>query len=125
MEIRTEGIKMKGKDFKKMDIPKLETYYEKATRKAKLLFEEGNKLYKEANNYSHQGWLVAYWLGKKKAMDCLAFRKVNKIYGKCLCCSSKWELTLQFLFREHCAKCKLTDNEKRTKILINKLKRGH
>ncbi len=121
MEIGTEGIKMKGKDFKKMDIPKLENYYEKAMKKASLLFQEGNKLCEEANCYSHFGWKVAYWLGKKKATNCLAFRKLNRYYGKCLC-HFDWETSLQYLFREYCAKCKLTNNEKRTKILINKLK---
>jgi len=125
MEIRTEGIKMKGKDFKKMDISKLEVLYEKALKKASLLFSEGSKLYQEANCYQHYGRKVAYWLGKKKAINCLAFRKINKYYGKCLSYSSKLELTLQYLFREECARCKLTDNEKRTKILINKLKGGH
>jgi len=113
---------MNGKDFKKMDIPELETYYEKAMRKASLLFQEGNKLNLEASCYSHFGSRVAYWLGKKRAMNCLAFRKLDRYYGKCLCYCGKWGFSLQFLFREYCAKCKLTNNEKRTKILINKLK---
>jgi len=110
---------MEKRKLKEESLERLTELYLKATEKQECLFRESRKLWCLMEETRKFKWKVAYWLGKKKALKCLAFRKINRDYVKCLV--NRLEATRQELFRYWCAKCQLSEMEKTFLILDNKL----
>jgi len=113
-------MKLDGKKLKKESLERLKELYEKATEKEDSLFTESLRLRSLAEEVSRFRWRIAYWLGKKKAKNCIAFRKIGVMYGRCL--ANNLDATFQELFRYWCAKCQLTKEDKTYLILDNKLR---
>ena len=110
---------MRKRDFKKENLKTLDKLYEKANEKEELLYREWHNLWRLIRETQRFKWRVAYWLGKKKALKCLVFRKESRYCVKCL--ANRVEATPQELFRYWCAKCSLTDKQKMLFTLENKL----
>ena len=96
-----------------------------------LYKESQSKAYKHWNNQDNAGNFLSsleYHIGKKKAMECPAFKcPEGKVSKKAICfiIDDKWaNQDYQRLFRHYCYKCKLTHEEALKKGIFNGVFQG-